>query len=178
MRRDVGRSAVTVLVAIGVMGALAASASADSVTCGMSSKIRLEPGLTETPHQQFIELRGGKLSECSGDTKATKAEFGAGMRTAEPVTCAALRGTGAAVLTQQFVIRWALPLGAESLSEDFSMPLTETTVSLGGTMTNFHGEAFSEDKISGTATQKYKGTCSARRKIKRGTFTGSITISE
>jgi hypothetical protein len=104
------------------------------------------------------------------------------MKTEAPVTCAALKGPGAPVTETNAIFKW-LPKGEGNSMGTFTMPLTETSVALGGTF-DTGTFPFSGDKISGSATQKYSGSCGGSghgkgggKKVNKGTFTGSITIS-
>jgi hypothetical protein len=169
------------------MGAFAASASADSITCTISGSIQLSPGLSENPQVQNISItkhKGAKLSACSGaETPVTGGNATVHMKTANAVTCAALKSAGAPVTETNAIFKWQ-PSGEGNSMGTFSMPLTEAPVSLGGTIA-MGAFPFSEDTISGTATQKYAGGSSCGvssghkkpKKVNKGTFTGSIAIS-
>ncbi len=179
--------ALTALVStMGLVGAFAASASADSITCEISGSIKLSPGLSESAQVQNISItkkKGAKLSACTGtETPVTGGNATIHMKTAEPVTCAALTGAGAPVAETNAVWKWQ-PKGETTTNSmsTFVMPLTEMSVPLEGTfaMGTF---PFSEDTISGTVKQTYSGSCVSSghkkaKKVNKGTFSGSITIS-
>jgi hypothetical protein len=183
-------SVLTVLVsAIGLMSAFAASASADSITCEISGSIKLSPGLTETPQVQNISItkhKGAALTACSGtETTVTGGNVNIHMKTEKAVTCAALKSTGEAVVETNAIFKWQPKgEGTENSTGTFSMPLTEESVALGGTIAT-GSFPFSEDTISGTVKQSYIGgeTCGVSsghkkaKKVNKGSFTGSITIS-
>jgi len=183
-------SAMAVLIsAAGVMGAFATSASADSITCEISGSIKLSPGLSETPTVQNIGItkhKGALLSNCSGsETPVTGGNVHVVTKTTEAVTCAALKGSGAPVESaNDAIFKWQ-PKGesTQNSTGSLSIPLTEMTVALEGTM-NMGTFPFSEDKITGSVTQKYSGTCGSSghgkgggKKVNKGKFTGTITIS-
>src|ERR1700732_5077585 len=179
-------SVLTVLVSTaGLMGAFAASASADSITCTISGTIQLSPGLSESAQVQNISItkhKGAKLSGCSGtETTVSGGNATIHMKTANAVTCAALKSVGAPVTETNAVFKW---VGASGNSMGtFTMPLTEAPVALGGTIA-MGAFPFSEDTISGTATQTYTGGSKCgmssghkkAKKVNKGSFSGSITI--
>jgi hypothetical protein len=199
------------IAVMGLMGALASSASADSLTCEISGSISLYPGLSETPKVQSVKITnpGAKLTNCTGTetivtggflwVKGTQAET-----TKEAITCQALKGPGAALEHpagnpgQTAGFRWhpKIPGDRFNGSAGFvNVPITENPVSLSGNI--FPNppipSPFQEDKITGSVTEKYSGTCGGsppgaagparwayphpKRKITKGTFTGTITIS-
>jgi hypothetical protein len=172
----------TLFAAIALMWAFAASASADSVTCEMSGNIKVSPGLTESPKVQNIQIKGS-LSKCAGtETKVMSASYNAHLKTAEAVSCATLKGTGSPSAAESTILlKWG---GEEGLSEaTFSMPLTEMSVGIGGMVNK---GPFNGDTISGSVTQKYEACGGSPghghghgkgKKVKRGTLTGTITIS-
>jgi hypothetical protein len=109
MRIGLGRlSAITVLVAaLGLMGALAASASTESFECRFTGEVRLMPGLTEQPEVQRIHVIGSVFG-CGEPRANWEGELNAHLTTAEPVTCAALKGNGAAnSASSSFKMAWA-----------------------------------------------------------------------
>jgi hypothetical protein len=170
--------------AMALLGVSAASASADSITCTISGSIQLSPGLSESAQVQNISItkhKGAKLSACSGaETPVTGGNATIHMKTANAVTCAALKSAGAPVTETNAIFKWQ-PKGEGNSMSTFTMPLTESPVSLGGTVAT-GTFPFSEDTISGSATQKYNGTCGSSghgkgKKVNKGTFSGSITIS-
>ena len=177
------------IAAMGLMGALATSASADSITCEISGAIKLSPGLTESPQVQNLGItrhKGALLSNCTGavETKVTGGNLHVVGKTTEAVTCAALKGTGAKT-EDAGIFKWQ-PKGEgfENSPATLNFPVTENSVAIEGTvaMGTF---PFSEDKISGMVKQTYGGTCGSSgghghgggKKVNKGTFTGSITIS-
>jgi hypothetical protein len=182
MRLNFSRiSALTALIsALGLMTAFAASASADSITCNTSGSIKLSPGLSETPTVQNVQLKG-TLSSCSGtETTVTGGKYNAHLKTAEAITCSALSGSGAAETPESGIIfKWSPKGGGNSLGT-FSMPLTELLSTLSGKITS---GPFIEDTISGNALQSYVGKCGEgsgmhkAKKVKKGTYKGSITVS-
>jgi hypothetical protein len=184
-----GRSLLTAAIAaIGLMGALTASASADSITCEVSGSIKLSPGLTETPTVQNVGItkhKGALLSKCSGAEPAvTGGNIHVVAKTKEAITCKALKESGAALESAgDAIFKWQ-PSETEQSTGSLNVPITEMSASLSGSvaMGTF---PFSEDTISGTVKQTYTGgsTCGMAsghkkaKKVNKGTFTGSITIS-
>jgi hypothetical protein len=190
MRINFGRlSALTAAIAaIGLMGALAASASADSITCNISGSIKLSPGLSESPTVQNLGItkhKGALLSGCTGavETKVTGGNLHVVGKTTEAVTCAALKGTGAKT-EDAGIFKWQ-PKGEafENSNATLNFPVTENSVAIEGTVATQEGHPFSGDTISGTVKQTYGGCGSSGhgkgggKKVNKGTFTGSITIS-
>ncbi len=146
-------------VTLGTLGVSVASASAATTTCaGSSGTIKLSPGLSESPQVQNITING-TLSECSGEgSTVTGAKYVAHLKTAEPVTCSALTGAGAAEEGGTIVLKWS-PKGQGNSMGSFTMPLTEVPgVSLGGTL---ESGPFSGASIAGTVSQTFTGgvTC-------------------
>jgi hypothetical protein len=180
-----------VVSAMGLMAAFAASASADSITCNINGSIKLSPGLSENPTVQNIAVtkhKGALLSGCTGsETTVTGGSVHIIGKTTEAVTCAALKGPGAPVALTA-IFKWQPNGSGNSTSTTFSMPLTEMSVALGGTIETETPETgpipFSGDTISGTVTQKYNGTCGSSghgkgggKKVNKGSLTGTITVS-
>jgi hypothetical protein len=174
-------SVLTVLIsALGLMTAFAASASADSITCNTNGSIKLSPGLSESPTVQNIQLKG-TLSSCTGmETEVKGGKYNAHLKTAEPVTCKALSGPGVPSSPESgIILKWTPHGGGNSLGT-FSMPLTELLSTLSGKITS---GPFMEDTISGNVLQSYSGKCGESsgkkmaKKLKKGTYSGSITVS-
>jgi hypothetical protein len=179
------------IAALGLMGALtAASASADTITCQISGSIKLSPGLTETPTVQNVGItahKGAKLTSCSGtETMVTGGSIHVVAKTKEAITCKALKESGAALeSTNDAIFKWT-PRGGPNSTGSLNVPITEMAAGLEGSVAI--GEfPFSEDKISGSVTETYGGgaTCGSSgghghgggKKVNKGTFAGSITIS-
>jgi hypothetical protein len=196
MRIKFGRlsSASALLAALGLMAAIAPSASADSLSCQISGSISLFPGLSEAPTVQIVKITnpGAKLTNCTGtETIVTGGSLWvkgfSAERTKEAITCQALKGPGAALEHSAggstAVFRWhpKIPGGGKfnQTGGFVNVPITEMNVSLSGAMsTEFPEAAFQGDTITGSVTEKYSGTCGASRHGKtKGTFTGTITIS-
>jgi hypothetical protein len=195
MRINFGRfsSAAALLAALGVMAAIAPSASADSLSCEINSSISLFPGLSETPTVQSVKITnpGAKLTNCTGtETIVTGGSLWvkgfSAERTKEAITCQALKGPGAALEHPagpggNAVFRWHPKIPGHRFSESsgfVNVPITENPVSLSGSInSNTPPDPFSEDEITGSVTEKYSGTCGGKAKVKKGTFTGTITIS-
>jgi hypothetical protein len=106
MRINFGRLslAAALLATLGLMAAIASSASADSLTCEISGSIALRPGLSETPTVQSVKITnpGATLTNCTGaETVVTGGSVwvkGFGPETTkEAITCKALKGSGAAL---------------------------------------------------------------------------------
>src|SRR5216683_2359399 len=135
MRINFGRLslATSLLAALGLMAAFAASASADSITCEISGSIKLSPGLSESPTVQNIGItkhKGALLSKCSGatETKVTGGNVHVVGKTTGPVTCKTLTEAGAPV-EETAIFKWQPKgEGTENSSASFSMPLTEMPV--------------------------------------------------
>lgn len=169
-----------IVAAFTVMGVAATSASAASTTtCENSGTIKLSPGLSTTPQVQNVILKG-TLANCTGEESAvTSGKYVAHLKTAEAVTCSALTGAGAAEGT--IVLKWT-PKGEGNSMGSFSMAVTELPTSISGLIEE---GPFTGESISGTVTQAYTGgpTCGVAegkkkaKKVNKGTFSGSLTIS-
>jgi hypothetical protein len=174
-------SVLTVLIsALGLMTAFAASASADSISCSTKGSIKLSPGLSETPTVQNVQVKG-TLSSCSGtETEVKGGKYNAHLKTTEAITCAALSSSGAAETPESGIILKWTPHGSGLSAGTFSMPLTELLSTLSGKITS---GPFNEDTISGNVLQSYSGKCGESsgkhkaKKVKNGTYSGSITVS-
>lgn len=163
-----------------------ASASADSTTCQAGGSIKLSPGLTATPQVQNVTVKG-TLAECSGEeTEYTNGKFGAHFKTAEAIGCEVLttEGVGASAEENQFRLKLEPKNGKKPMGT-FSLPIAETlTAPLSGTITS-EETAFFEDTISGSVAETYTGAkhCGEEvegmkaKKVKRGTFVGSFSVS-
>ena len=179
MRRNLTRlSAVAALMApLAMMGVSAAPASAaeGTVCSGNSGSIKLSPGPEETAHVQNITIKG-TLSGCTGGP-ATSAKYVAQLKTTGAVTCAALSSAGAGA-TGSVVIKWSSGHGNSQAT--LTMPLTQTGVTIGGSVTN---GLYAGLGIYGPVSQSYSGTCGGAvtggkkpkkaKKVKNGTLTGS-----
>jgi hypothetical protein len=183
-------SLLTAAIAVlGLMGALATSASADSITCEISGSIKLSPGLTESPQVQKLGItkhKGALLSNCTGavETAVTGGNLHVVGNTTEAVTCSALTGAGAPT-SDAGIFKWQ-PKGEafENSNATLNFPVTENSVPIGGMVATEEGHPFSGDTISGTVKQTYTGTCGSSghghgggKKVNKGSFTGTITIS-
>jgi hypothetical protein len=80
------------------------------------------------------------------------------------------------------IFKW-LPKGTEQSTGSLNVPITEMAASLEGSV-NMGTFPFSEDKITGSVTEKYSGTCGSSgkghgggKKVNKGTFSGTITVS-
>jgi hypothetical protein len=181
--------ATALFAALGLMAAFASSASADSITCKVSGLVKLSPGLTATPQVQNIQItkkKGALLSECSGsETTVTGGAISIHMRTTSAVTCAALTSPGEAVTPENAIFKW-LPNGTENSMGLVNIPLTEKPVAISGSVNAEPTTApFAGDTVTGEVTQTYTGgeTCGVTtghkkaKKVNKGTFSGTITIS-
>jgi len=192
MRIKFGRLSVltAAIAAIGLMGALAASASADTLKCEVSGSIKLSPGLSETPTVQNVGItahKGAKLANCTGEeTMVTGGSIHVVAKTKEAVTCKVLKESPGAALesTGDAIFKW-LPHGTEQSTGSLNVPITEMSASLSGSVAE-GAFPFDEDKVSGSVKQTYTGgeacgVSSGHKKakaVKKGTFTGSLEISE
>jgi hypothetical protein len=172
---------VAALVAAFAMAATT-SASADTTSCSTEGSVKLSPGLSEKPHVQNITVKG-TLSGCTGEgSSVIEGKYVAHLKTAEAVSCAALKGAGAPDGQTSIVLKW-VPHSEGNSNGTFSMPLTEAApVSLAGTI----GKGpFDEDAIAGTVTQTYTdgATCGVgnghkkAKKVNKGTVSGTLSIS-
>jgi hypothetical protein len=188
MKIKLGRvSALAVLVsALGLMFAFSASASADSITCEISGSIKLSPGLTETPNVQNVGItrhKGAALSGCTGvETTVTGGSIHVVAKTKEAVSCKSLKEAGVPLESaNDAIFKWQ-PSGTEQSTGSLGFNITEMPTSLSGSV-NMGTFPFSEDKITGSVTEKYSGTCGTSgkgkggKKVNKGTFSGTITIS-
>jgi hypothetical protein len=173
------------IAAIGLLGALSASASADTLKCEVSGAIKLSPGLSETPTVQNVGItahKGAKLANCTGtETMVTGGSIHVVAKTKEAITCKVLKESGAALeSTNDAIFKWA-PSGTEQSTGSLNVPITEMSASLEGSVA-MGMFPFSEDKVTGMVKETYSGSCVAEgkkkpKKVKKGTFTGSIEIS-
>jgi hypothetical protein len=178
MRKTIMSMAV---VAIAVMGAAASSASAaPTTTCENSGTIKLSPGLTATPQIQNVTVKG-ILSNCTGEESAvTNGKYIAHLKTTEAVSCAALSSAAA---DEGKIVLKATPKGEGNSQGSFSMPVSELPTTIGGLLEE--GGTFSGQTVSGSVQEAYEGgaTCGVAegkkkaKKVNKGTFTGSMTIS-
>ncbi|HEV2982532.1 MAG TPA: hypothetical protein VGX51_13980, partial [Solirubrobacteraceae bacterium] len=117
-----------------------------------AGRIGSGPNIAVTMH------KGAKLSGRAGtETTVTGGNVNIHMKTEKPVTCAALKSAGEAVTETNAIFKWN-PKGQGNWMVTFTVPLTESPVSLGGKIAT-GSFPFSEDTISGSVTQKYTGTC-------------------
>jgi hypothetical protein len=188
MRINFGRLSVltAAIAAIGLMGALSASASADSITCEISGAIKLSPGLSETPTVQNVGItahKGAKLANCKGvETTVTGGSIHVVAKTKEAITCKVLKELPGAALesANDAIFKWA-PYGNNSTGS-LNVPITAMAgASFSGSVA-MGAFPFSEDKITGTVKETYSGSCVAEgtkkpKKVKKGSFTGTIAIS-
>ena len=173
-----------VVAAIAVMGATASAASAaPTTTCENSGTIKLSPGLSATPQVQNVTVKG-VLSNCvSSESSVTGGKYVGHLKTTEAIDCSALTGAGAA--DEGTIVLKLTPKEGANSKGTFSMPIAEGTTALGGLIEEGEGIAFSGEAISGSATQAYTGgaTCGVAegkkkaKKVNKGSFTGSLTIS-
>jgi hypothetical protein len=181
MRTSVIRIALAavLLVCFAVVGT--ASASADSTTCSASGTIKLSPGLSNEPTVQNVQIKAA-LSGCeSVESEVTSGKINAHFKTAEPISCATLKGAGvgAAAEENKIILKWK-PHGSGNSQGTASLPITEVP---GALLTGSIAEGpFSEDAISGSLSQSYTGgpTCgegAKPKKVKKGTVAGTLTVS-
>jgi hypothetical protein len=168
--------AVALVAAFAVVGA--ASASADTTSCTVTEgKIKLSPGVSETPTVQNVQVKG-TLSGCSGEESAfTGGKFKLHEKTAEPMTCASLAtGVGAAAEENKIILKWT-PKGSGNSQGPASLVVTEGTGALSGLVSE---GPFIEDTISGSLTQSYTGGTECgltNKKVKKGTASGTLSIA-
>jgi hypothetical protein len=168
-----------VIAAIAVMGATASAASAaPTTTCEASGTIKLSPGLSNTAAVQNVSVKGS-LKNCSGEESAvTSGKLNAHLKTTEAVTCAAL--TSGAADEGKVILKF----GKEGNPQGtFSMPVIEGPTAISGLVEE--GGLFGGEAISGSVTESYTGsaTCGVAegkhkaKKVNKGTFSGTLTIS-
>lgn len=158
---------------LGAMGVLAAPASAGTTCSGGSATITLSPGLTNSPKVQTVKVKGS-LSGCTG--QVTSAKFKANLKTAEPVTCAALSGAGVAA-TGAISMTW-LPRFSGGSEGTLNIPLTEAPeASFGGFLKEGR---FPNQTLTGTLSEAFTGSkeCGVgKNTVKAGAATtGSTTV--
>jgi hypothetical protein len=172
-RRTLTGAAVFVglMSATALFGASTASATLEGTSCsGNGGTIKLSPGLTETPQVQNISIKG-TVSGCTNGVFSGK--YVAQLTTTNAVTCAALT-SGGEVATGTIVLKWSPKRHGNSMGF-FGIGLTEAPESpiTGG----IEKGPFEGASISGSMTQKYMGTCPGKKKVRKGTFTGTFNIS-
>lgn len=173
--------------------AATASASAATATCtGATGKIKLSPGLTETPAVQNIQIKG-ELTGCSGEGAKESYKFQIHAKTAEAVTCSALSGATSGPGTEEFTPTILIKAPGEGNSSgEVSVQVIEGSGSFSSGP--LAGGPFEGGTASGSLTQEYTGgaTCGqpiitekggkvhekAAKKVNKGVVTGgSATIS-
>ena len=152
-------------------------ASAASAKCTVEGSVKLSPGLSERPAVQGIQIRG-TLSACSVEGNSfTGGTFRSRERTVEPVTCSAL-SSGVAGESGTIQIVWTPkpPRGFTSRGSA-TVPLIEGSAALGGTIAHW---AFGEGELQGSLTELYSGGagCGAGAKVKKGTVSGTLAVTE
>jgi hypothetical protein len=172
-QRRLGAAAVLVglLSATTLLSVSAASASAEGTSCsGNGGTIKLSPGLSETPTVQNISIKG-TVSGCTNGVFSGR--YVAQARTTNAVTCAALT-SGGEVATGMIVLKWS-PKRHGNSKGFFGMGLTEVPASpiSGG----IERGPFEGGTISGSMTQKYRGTCGGKKVVNKGTFSGTFSVS-
>jgi alpha-tubulin suppressor-like RCC1 family protein len=144
----------------------------ERVRCSNSSgSITLSPGVTNTAAIQSVTVKGA-MTGCSGDPFTT-AKYTATLTTAGPVSCAVLNEAGEAA-TGAATFKWT-PKTRHPSTGTLSLLLSESPgIALGGEVAR---GSFSALALSGTATERYKGTCGGKA-VAKGTFAGSAVIFE
>ncbi len=170
-----------VLAAIGVLGATASAASAPpNTTCETSAKIKISPGLTNTPKEQNVSIKG-TLSNCSGEENpaVTGGKYNATLKTA-PITCSAL--TAGAPAEGKLILK----LGGNQQGT-LMLSVLEGTTPLTGSLEE--PGPFGTESISGSVAESYTGGpgCGATvikkgkehkaKAVNKGTYSGTLTIS-
>ncbi len=169
--------AAALVAAFAIVGT--ASASADTTSCTVTEgKIKLSPGLNETPTVQNVQVKG-VLSGCSGEeNEFTGGKFQIHEKTAEPVTCSVLKGpgVGAAAEENKIILKWT-PKGSGNSQGPVSLVVTEGAGALSGLVAE---GPFLEDAISGSLSQTYTGGTECgltKKKVKKGTISGTVSIA-
>lgn len=136
--------------------------------------VKLSPGLTDTPQAQTMKVTG-TLTECAGEP-FTQVQYTATLKTAGPVSCQALTGSGEPA-TGPGKYKWTPKVKASQGT--LSTLLTETPgITFSGELTS---GSYSPLTLSGTVRQGYTGgpTCGekignkAAKIVTKGTFSGS-----
>jgi hypothetical protein len=159
-----------------------ASASAASTSCEASGKIKLSPGLTNTPTTQNVQVKGTLTNCTSVESEVTSGKFQLHFKTAEPIDCATLKtvGVGAAAEENKIILKWG---SAGNSQGPASLLITEEPgAALTGSITS---GPFEGGTVSGSLSQKYTGgaTCGESsgkkkgKKVSKGTATGTIAVS-
>jgi hypothetical protein len=171
----------SLMAAIAMTGA--ASASADTTTCGASGTIKLSPGLSATPTVQNVQIKGSLSGCASTESTITSGKFQAHFKTAEAISCATLlgAGVGAAAEENKLIIKPAG--GGGNPQGPVSLLIREGSGALSGSITS--AGPFFEDVVSGALTQAYTGgpTCGVAqgkkqpKKVSKGTVSGTLSIS-
>lgn len=179
------------LIRLVVVGALlaafamvgTASASAASTSCEASGKIKLSPGLSNTPTVQNVQVKGNLTNCASVESEVTSGKFQLHFKTAEPIDCATLKtaGVGAASEENKIMLKWAGGMG-NSQGPASLLITEEPAAALTGSITSgpFEGGA-----VSGSLSQSYTGgaTCGEGKgkkkpkKVSKGSVSGTIAVS-
>jgi hypothetical protein len=186
-----------VIMALALVAIPAASASAASVSCETTGKIKLSPGLSNEPQVQNVSVKG-TLTNCvpgeGEEATVTGGKYVAHLKTTEGATCAAL--ASAAPATGTIEINWnpvkpkpkpkskpKPPKESKNSKGTFNMPITEQPTAVSGLI---ESGLFEGGTIGGTVKQTYKGgsTCGVppggqdkSKKVNSGSLTGILTIS-
>jgi hypothetical protein len=147
-------------------------------------KIKLKPGLTETPAVQSIAITG-EMSGCSGPQGFSSGKYKAQLATTEAVTCSVLSGAALeGTSSHSFSIKWLPAEGSSTgslllpLSE---APLTGLTATLSGgpfaALTKITAASVSESFTGGASCGQAVGRHKAKP-VKSGTFiTGQVEFA-
>ncbi len=146
-----------------------------------TGKIKLSPGLTETPHVQSITIKG-VLGECDGSAGVESATYVAHLTTTEEVTCAVLQSLPGEPTTApvSLSVKWA-PHELGSSQGTLVVPITEASAApLSGAL---EGGPFAgpEPIIGGWISEAFSGgyDCGqaegkrSAKPVKSGSFTGT-----
>ena len=178
----ISRFAVVAAVVSAFCLAATASASADSTSCTAEGSVKLSPGLSGSPQVQNIQIKG-TLSGCTSvESPVESGKFQIHAKTAEPVTCAALKA-GAATTGEALKLKWSQKTEEGKMSAGTaSISLIEGPAALSGSIMS---GPFHEDVLGGSLTQAYTGgeKCGVAegkkkaKKVKKGTVSGTLSIS-
>ena len=144
-------------------------------------RIKLSPGLTDTPQVQSITIKG-RLTNCEGASGVESASYVDHLQTTEEVTCSLLQSLSTEPMTApvSLSVKWA-PKELGSSHGTMVLPITEAgTVAINGTLEGgpFGGpepitggevfESFTGGPMCGISAGK-----KSAKPVKNGTFSGT-----
>jgi hypothetical protein len=151
-----------------------------------TGKIKLSPGLTETPTVQSITVNG-ELGGCNGPLGFEAGKYVAHLKTTEPVACPVLASSTVLPITSavSFAVKW-LPSEEGSSKGSLVLPISEVPLTnMTGTLsggpfsasTNITAGSIAESFTGGPSCGQTSGKSKVAKPVKAGVFsTGEVTF--